>query len=143
MEEVGVEEAIMFMKSYMERYGVTKEVLLVLSVAVFLFSGSTVIMASKTFVAQHKGEVNVLRALGASKKLLKMDMLIKLSPWILAASTVGMLIAVAILTVIQGYGYLQVLSHTVPFQFDPFVAFLNFTLAFTLTSIGILKGEFE
>jgi ABC-type lipoprotein release transport system permease subunit len=143
LEDVSVEEAAKYMKSYMDRYGVTREALLTLSAAVFLFSSSTIILASKTIVTQHKGEINILRALGMSKKLLKIDMLTKLSPWIMVASVAGVLIASVILTIIQGYGYLQVLSHTVPFQFDPLVAALNFILAFMLVSISVLKSAVE
>ncbi|MEM2788702.1 MAG: ABC transporter permease [Candidatus Bathyarchaeia archaeon] len=143
MEEVGVEEAARFMKSYIDKYGVTREAILILSAAVFLFSSLTVLLASKTLISQHKGEINVLRSLGASKKLLKIDVLIKLLPWTIAASIIGVLAALAILTLIQGCGYLQVLSHTVPLQPDPHIIALSIVLSITLASIGILKSEVE
>jgi len=140
-EDVGIEEAARFMKSYMERYGVTRESLLTLSVMVFLFSSATIIAASKTLVVQHAGEVKVLRSLGASKKLLKMDILAKLLPWLTAATLAGIALAVATLTVIQGYGCLRVLSHTVPVQLDPLVIALSFALTILLSSISIIKSE--
>jgi ABC-type lipoprotein release transport system permease subunit len=102
------------MRSYMDRYGLTRESLLILSAMVFLFSSFSIAAASKTALAQHKGEINVLRSMGASKRLLKRDILIKLLPWSIAASSLGLAMAAAVLTVIQGSGHLQVLSHTVP-----------------------------
>jgi predicted lysophospholipase L1 biosynthesis ABC-type transport system permease subunit len=141
LEEVGVEEASKLMKSYMERYGVTEEALLTLSVTVFLFSSLTIILASKTVVTQHKGEINILRSIGASRRLLKIDIIIKLLPSVLAASIIGMLAASAILTVIQGFGYLQVLSYTVPFNLEPAVIALNLILPAALVSISVLREK--
>ncbi|MEM2894158.1 MAG: ABC transporter permease [Candidatus Bathyarchaeia archaeon] len=143
IEAIGVEEASEFMKGYMDRYGVTREALLVLSAAVFFLSSSTIILASKTVLAQHRGEMNVLRSLGASKKILKIDIAVKLLPWIIVASLMGFFSASAILAVVQGCGYLQVLSHTVPFQLDPILIALNIFLPITLVSISILKFDIE
>jgi ABC-type lipoprotein release transport system permease subunit len=143
VEDIGVEEAQRFMKSYLDRYGVTRESLLTLSVMVFLFSSATVAVTSKTIITQHKGEINVLRSLGASKKLLKRDVLIKLLPWTLIASSIGVTLAIVALTAIQAYGYLQVLSHSITFQLDPLIIALNFIFAFTLVSVGILKTDLE
>jgi len=143
IEDVGVEEAQSFMRSYLDRYGVTREALLILSVMVFLFSTVSVTIASKTIITQHKGEINVLRSVGASKKLLKRDILIKLLPWSLIASSTGVVLAIIVLTVIQGCGYLKVLSHAVPFQLDPLIIALNFILVSLLVSISILGSDLE
>jgi len=143
IEDIGVKEAYDFMRSYMDRYGVTRESLLILSVTVFLFSGASIAAASKTILNQHKGEIGVLRSIGASKRLLKRDVIAKLLPWSIAASSLGFAMAVAILTVIQGGGYLQVLSHTVPLQIDPLVVALNFILVLLLVSISILRSGLE
>jgi len=143
IEDIGVEEAYNFMRNYMDRYGVTRETLLILSAMVFLFSGASIAAASKTILTQHKGEINVLRSIGASKRLLKRDILTKLLPWSIAASSIGFAVAVAILTVIQRGGYLQVLSHTVPLQIDPLVIALNLILVSLLVSISILRGDLE
>ncbi|MEM3694072.1 MAG: ABC transporter permease [Candidatus Bathyarchaeia archaeon] len=143
LENIGVEEASKYMMKYMEKYGVTRESLLTLSVAVFLFSSLTIILATETILAQHKSEISIIRALGASRNLLKKDFILKLSPWILAASMAGMLEASAALAVIQERGYPQFLCHTFPFNFDPIVAALNLILVFALTSISILKSNVE
>jgi ABC-type lipoprotein release transport system permease subunit len=143
IEDIGVEEAYNFMRSYMDRYGLTREFLLILSAMVFLFTGASIAAASKAVVAQHKGEINVLRFIGASKRLLKRDILIKLLPWSIAASSLGLAMAVAVLTVIQGSGHMQVLSHTVPLQIDPLVVALNFILVALLVSAVILRSKLE
>jgi ABC-type lipoprotein release transport system permease subunit len=143
IEDIGVEEAYSFMRSYMERYGVTRESLLILSAMVFLFSGASIAAASKTIIAQHKGEINVLRSVGASKRLLKLDMLAKLIPWSVAASSIGFAMAIAALTMIQKGGYWQVLSHTVPLSIDPIVIALNFILVALLVSAVILRSNLE
>jgi len=143
IEDIGVEDAQRFMKGYMDRYGLTREALLILSVTVFLFSSVSVAAAAKTVITQHKGEIGVLRSTGASKKMLKGDLLIKLLPWSLIASSMGVVLATVALTVIQGYGHLQLLSHTVPFQLDPLLITLNFILVSLLVSISILRSEVE
>ncbi|MEM0358312.1 MAG: FtsX-like permease family protein [Candidatus Bathyarchaeia archaeon] len=143
IESIGVEEAYNFMKGYLDRYGATRESLLVLSAAVFLFSSLGIAAASKTLIAQHRGEIGVLRSLGASQRLLKRDLLLKLLPWTIMASLTGITLAVAVLKVIQEQGYLQVLFHAVPIQIDPFVIALNLSLIFILSSLSILRSEIE
>jgi predicted lysophospholipase L1 biosynthesis ABC-type transport system permease subunit len=129
------------MRGYMDRYGLTRESLLILSAMVFLFSGASIAAASKTIIEQNRGEINILRSLGGSRRLLKVDMLFKLLPWSVAASFIGFVMAAAVLSVIQGGGYLLVLSHTVPLQFDPLVAVLNPVLVTLLISISVLRGD--
>jgi hypothetical protein len=70
-----------------------------------------------------------------------MDILAKLLPWLTAATLAGIALAVATLTVIQGYGCLRVLSHTVPVQLDPLVIALSFALTILLSSISVIKSE--
>jgi hypothetical protein len=87
VEDVGVVEAYDFMWSCMDRFGLMRESILILSVMVFLLSGASIVAASKTILVQHMGEINVLRFMGASKRLLKMDMLVKILPLSAAASS--------------------------------------------------------
>jgi len=141
VEDVSVEEAYDLMRSYMDRYGLTRESLLILSIMVFLLSGASIAAASKTIIAQHKSEISILRSIGASKRLLKMDMLAKLLPWSIVSSSMGFALAVAILTVIHGCGYLRILSHTASIQIDPLIVILNFILTALLISISILRGD--
>lgn len=143
IEDVGVEEAHRFMKSYMDRYGVTREALLILSVIVFFFSSASIATATKTLITQHKGEIQVLRSVGASQKTVKADILAKLLFWSLAASAAGITLATAILWLVEGKGYLQVLSHTISFQLDPVVIALNFILVSLLVSVSVLRSKMD
>jgi ABC-type lipoprotein release transport system permease subunit len=140
-EDIGIEEAASFMRGYLERYGVTRESLLALSIAVFFFSSFSIALGYRVIIAQHKGELDVLRSLGASRRLLKADLLARLLPWSVLASFIGTAAGLATLTVIQGWGYLRVLSHTVPVQADLIVIALNFSFAILLSAITILKSE--
>jgi ABC-type lipoprotein release transport system permease subunit len=142
-EDIGVEEAFDFMKGYVERYGFTRDSLLALAIAVFLLSSASVVVASKTVLAQHRGEVEVLRSLGASKRLLKADLLLKLLSWSLAASCVGLALAVAVLAALQAHGYLRVLSHAIALRVDPLVVVLDFVLALALVSLVVLRASLE
>jgi len=141
IEDVGVDEAQMFMKSYLDRYGVTREALLVLSVVVLLLSSASIVIASKTVIAQHRSEIGILRSVGASGKTLRGDILIKLLPWSLLSSALGVLIASATLAFVQGQGYLRVLSHSVPFQLDPLIVAANFILPLVLVSTSVLRAD--
>jgi predicted lysophospholipase L1 biosynthesis ABC-type transport system permease subunit len=92
-------------------------------------------------MAQHRGEIDVLRSLGASKRFLKADLMAKLLPWSILASSIGMFVGLATLAAIQGRGYLRVLSHTVPVQVDPLVITINLGLTILLLSLTILGSE--
>jgi len=140
-EDIGVEEAASFMRSYMDRYGVTRESLMTLSLAVFFFSSVSIALGYKVIIAQHRGEVDVLRCLGASKRFMKVDLLAKLLPWSILASFTGTAMALATLTVIQSCGYLRVLSHTVPVQPDLLAIALNLGFIILLSALTILKSE--
>jgi len=142
-EDIGVEEAYEFVKSYVERYGFTREALLALSIAVFLLSSASVAVASKTVLAQHEGEIGVLRSLGASKRLLKTDLLLKLLPWSLVASSMGLALAVAALAALQAHDCLRALSHSVSLQLDPLIIALNFALVLALVSFVVLKARLD
>jgi ABC-type lipoprotein release transport system permease subunit len=143
IEDIGVQEPQRFMESYLCRYGVSKEALLILSIMVFLFSSTSVVAASKIIITQHKGEIEVLRSIGASKKTIKADLLIKLLPWSLISSAIGIILVMAALTKIQENGYLQVLSHKLTFQVDPLIVAVCFILASFLVSISVLRSDLE
>ncbi|MEM0471732.1 MAG: FtsX-like permease family protein [Sulfolobales archaeon] len=141
--QVSAEEASRFVESYVGRYGVTREALLTASISTLVFSSLAIVLASRTLVAQHRGELGVLRSLGASKKLLKIDLLIKLLPWIIISSILGILIASAYLAIIQSYGFLQIFSHTVKLEIDPLIIILSIASSTTLTTLGILGCELQ
>lgn len=143
VESVGVNDVQKFMESYLNRYGITRESLIILSVIVFFFSSVVIMVASKTVLVQYRGEISVLRSLGVSRRVLKLDLFVRLLFWSLVASSVGIVLGVVILAIIQRYGFLQVLSHTVPVEFDPFIVIINFILVFVIILIVIFKSELE
>ena len=138
--EIGAKEAYDLMRSYMERYGLTRESLLVLSSTVLLLSSISIAVAFRTVVAQHRDEIEVIRSVGASRRLLKADILVKLLPWAVAASLTGLLLAVLTLNLIQRAGFLQVLSHSPPISVDPLIFLLNF-LFVLLLMLASLRGD--
>jgi len=140
LKNVGVEDAQTFMKSYLDRYGVTVENVLVLSATVFIFSSASLAIAITTLTRQHKHEIEILHSLGASKRTLKMDFLVKTLIASSAASAFGTILAMLALTAMLGTGYLQVLSHRILIQFNPIVIVLNFALVSILVSATILKS---
>jgi len=139
LKNVGVVDAQTFMKDYLERYGVTVENVLVLSAMVFIFSSASLAMAITTLTRQHKREIEILQSLGASKRTLKTDFLVKTLAVSSAATACGTLIAMLTLTAIWTTGYLQVLSHRIFIQFNPAVILLNFILVAALVSLATLK----
>jgi len=143
IEDVGVEEAQGLMKSYMDRYGVTREALLVVSVLIFLLSSASITAALKIVLTQHTGEIGVLRSIGASKRTMKRDILIKLLPWSLVSSAMGILMATATLMITQENSYLLVLSHRVSFNLDLFSMATILILVSLLVSITILRSDLK
>jgi len=140
IEDVGVEKAQSFMKSYLDAYGVTRESLFLLSIMVFSFASATVVSASRILIHQHKSEIEVLKSVGASNRTIKTDLLAKVLPWSLAFSIAGTGIGILALLTIERNGYLQVLSHGISFQFDPLVLALQLIFTSLIVAISILHS---
>jgi len=139
-ENLGVKETQEFMKTYLNRYGMTPETLLILSTAVFFFASATIFTSSYALIRQHKPEITVLRSLGASVKTLKLDLVIKVLPLSLVASFVGVIIAMLALSAIQELGQPQILSHRVRFQPDLLLITVNITLAVLIVVLAIIRS---
>jgi len=139
-ENLGVKETQEFMKTYLDRYGMTRETLLILSAAVFIFATATIFASSHTLIRQHKPEITVLRSLGASAKTLKLDLVIKAIPLSVAASLAGILIATVALLILQEVGQPQVLSHRVQFQPDLLLLALNTILVTLIVVLAIIHS---
>ncbi|MCW4003050.1 MAG: hypothetical protein NWE95_03950 [Candidatus Bathyarchaeota archaeon] len=139
--QIGVGNTQTLMKSYLDRYGITEQTLIVLSVMIFLFSAFTITVASQTLMQQHKEDIVTLRSLGTSRKNIKFDFVCKLLPLSLLASGLGLVITGLTLSLLQKFGYLQVLSHCVVFSFDPLIVVLNFILVLSLAVIGIFSSD--
>lgn len=139
-ESLGVKETQEFMKTFLDRYGMTRETLLILSAAVFIFATATIFASSHTLIRQHKPEITVLRSLGASAKTLKLDLVIKAIPLSVADSLVGMVIATVALLILQEVGQPQVLSHRVQFQPDFILLALNTILVTLIVVLAIIRS---
>ncbi len=139
-EDIGTEEAIEFMKSYLDKYGITKEAIVLLSIMVFIFASASVAGASTMLIQQHKHEIDVLRSIGASEKTIKADLLFKVLTWSLASSLLGIILATATLMLLDKFGSLQVLSYRILFQLDPLIVALNFFLISSLIIISISRS---
>jgi ABC-type lipoprotein release transport system permease subunit len=141
LQGIGVEDAQNFMKSYLNRYGVSKDTLIIISIVVLVFASGTAACALNLFINQHKHEIGVLRSVGASAKRIKADLIVKVVAWSLLASSLGTILSAVILMVFQNVGYLQVLSHSIVFSLDPLIIAANFILISAIVAIGITRSE--
>ncbi|MEM3666935.1 MAG: FtsX-like permease family protein, partial [Candidatus Bathyarchaeia archaeon] len=107
------------------------------------FASATIIMASKTIIQQHECEMEVLKSIGASDRAIKIDLLVKLMPWSLGASTLGIMMATLTLQIFQRNGQLQAFSHRIPVQPDIPTITLNFVLIAVLTAMAIIHLNVE
>lgn len=140
IEDVGVKEAEKFMEDYMERYGVTKESILVLSIATLIFSGATIMFATRSLVSQHGDEIEVLRSIGVSKRLLRRDLVLKLIPASILASVLGIAISTIILSVALESGVLQVLFHSTRLRIDTLMTALISTAILLIVAVGVWRS---
>ncbi len=139
-ESLGVKETQDFMKSYLDRYGMTRETLLILSAAVFIFASASIFTSSHTLIRQHKPEITLLRSVGASVKTLKLDLIVKTLPLSIGAAFAGTVIAVVALRFIQEFAQPQVLSHQVQFQPDLLAIAINIVLVALIVVIAIVRS---
>jgi ABC-type lipoprotein release transport system permease subunit len=141
--DIGVERSQQFMQSYLDRFGVSKDALIILSASVLVFASGTAFVALSLFVRQHSNEISILRSIGVSAKKVKMDLTIRTVIWALVATLMGTAISALVLFIFQGLGYLQVLSHSISFQLDPLIFFANFALLSVLIGISIARTELK
>ncbi len=143
IEKIGVEKAQSFMKSYLDKFGVTRENLLILSVMVFIFGSISISIANKNLLNQHGNEIEILRSLGASNSIIKKDLLLKVLVYSFIASTLGIILVGAVLVFMDKNSYLQILSHGIMFQLDPVIVVLNFFLPALILTLTILRLNFK
>ncbi len=143
IDQLSVTGSQNLMKSYLDRYGLTQQALQILAAVVFMLCSLTVIAATQTLLRQHREEVETLRYVGASKRVIRADVLLKLLPVSLLACCLGAVLAFALLGLLEGYGFLRVLGHSLSLSFDPLVFVLNFVLVSGLVSLGVLRSGFN
>jgi len=141
IDKIGVEEGLM--RTYFDRYGITRETLLVLSVLVFIFSSASIVIASTTLVRQHRREIEVLRSLGASNKTVRTDLLVKALSLSFVSVLMGTSLSLLMLWIAGKGGYLQILSHSIDLAFNPLILLLNLGLVFTLVAMSTARSPFR
>ena len=135
---IGVEEAYKFMRSYLDKYGLTRETIMITATIIFIFASISFLNAQLAFISQHEYEVNVLRALGASWRALRLDLIVKFLPLSIISSIAGFLIGTIILIAANSNNYIQLLLHRITLQLNPLILALNIILAAMLTIVGII-----
>lgn len=140
IDRLNIEQTQTFMKNYLNRYGVSKDTLLSISVVVLFFASGTAASALTMFLNQHKREIDILQSIGASKRKIKIDLLSKVLTWSLISSTLGTIIAATLMLLFEKVGNIQVLSHRLFFQLDPLIVALNFALILSLTAFIVARS---
>ena len=140
---IGIEAAQQFMTNYLDRYGISKDAIIILSFMVLILASGTATCAVTLFIKQHASDIDIIRSIGVSRRKLKIDLSIKMLIWSLLATTMGTLISATILSIFQQLGYLLVLSHAITFQLDPLIIAANFILISALISINIARTELK
>ncbi|MCW3982381.1 MAG: hypothetical protein NWE96_00120 [Candidatus Bathyarchaeota archaeon] len=135
---LGVASPTNVMKGFLDRFGITKEALTVLSVMVFLFSSATIALSCQTLLQQQKSDLATLRCLGVSCRRLKLDVACRVMPLSFLASVLGCGLGLVVLVGLEGSGFLRVLSHVVVFSVDPLVLALNVVLVSLLSLLSIV-----
>jgi ABC-type lipoprotein release transport system permease subunit len=143
VSNIDIENSEQFMQNYLNRYGVSKDTLIVLSVIVLAFASGTAVCAISLFIKQHNTDFATLQSIGVSKKQLKRDLATRMSLWALTAILLGTLISAGVLFAFQKLGYLLFLSHSIRFTIDPVVVAANFVLLCTLIAVSIYRMELK
>ncbi len=138
---IGIEESQQFMQNYLDRYGISKDTLIVLSVVVLFFACGTAVCAISLFVKQHSSDIDTLRSLGVSERKIKADLAVRMVVWASAATLIGTALSAVAITVFGKVGYLQVLSHAIIFQLDPLIVAANFVFLSLLIGVSIARME--
>jgi len=136
---IDLAESQEFMQSYLGRFGVSKDVLIVLSLAVLVFASGTAVSAVNLFVRQHSSDFETLRCIGVSHRKLRFDLFVRLVVLALVATVLGTLFSGVFILVFQKLGYLLVLSHTVGFGVEPLVVVANFGLLSVLIGVAVWR----
>jgi ABC-type lipoprotein release transport system permease subunit len=143
MANIGITQSQQFMQSYLERYGISRDALFILSVAVLVFTSGAASVAITLFVRQHSSDIDILRSIGVSARKVKADLAMRMIVWALIATFLGTLISALVIIVFQQLGFLLVLSHTITFQLDPLIVAANFLLLSLIVSLNLTHMELK
>jgi ABC-type lipoprotein release transport system permease subunit len=143
LQNIGIEQSQEFMQSYLNRYGISKDSLIVLSTVVLILASGTATSAITLYVRQHNSDIEIIRSIGVTSKKVKLDFALRITTYTLIATVIGTLISAVVISVFQQLGYLEVISHSVIFQLDPLVVAANFILLSVLVCINIARMELK
>jgi ABC-type lipoprotein release transport system permease subunit len=143
LSSIGVERSQEFMQTYLNRYGISKDTLIILSIVVLVFASGTATGAITLFVRQHSSDIDIIRSIGVSSKKVKTDLILRMISWALIATIIGTIASAAVIIAFQRLGYLQVLSHSIVFQLDPIIIATNFVLLLVLITFNIVRLELK
>jgi len=143
IQKIGIEQSQRFMQDYLNRFGISKDTLVVLSILVLVFASGTATGAITLFVKQHSSDIDVLRSIGVTAKKLKADLALKMITWAILATLIGTAVSAVAIIALNNLGYLQVLSHSISFQLDPLIVVANFALLALLISINVARMELK
>jgi ABC-type lipoprotein release transport system permease subunit len=143
IQNIGVEQSQEFMTRYLNRYGISKDTIILLSVMVLVLASGTALAAITLFVKQHANDIDVIRSVGASSKKIKIDLTLRMLFWALIATAVGTVISAVALLFFQATGYFEVLSHTISFQLEPIVIAANFAILVVLVGVNVARSELK
>ncbi|KXB01142.1 hypothetical protein AKJ41_02560 [candidate division MSBL1 archaeon SCGC-AAA259O05] len=137
LDYTGAEE---YMKNFLEKYGISRGTLAALALSVFLFAGAAAVFAPRHLVKRHEEDILVLRSIGASNKTLKIDMTLKLLPWLLLSSVAGLALGYGLTLILERMGYLRLVTHTVAISFDPLVILGLISATIVIALFGVFRA---
>jgi len=124
-----------FMERYVSRYGFGRETIIALSILAFLLSSCFVYGSADLLKSRYMREIRLIRALGATKRRIYIDLLLKTLPYLVAASFLGFAATPIILNMLG----CKLLLHTITFKHDLIVLALNAILNFSILSVSFRK----
>ncbi|MEM1559221.1 MAG: FtsX-like permease family protein [Candidatus Bathyarchaeia archaeon] len=138
---IGISTIRGFMERYIESYGLTWWTITLLSLSTIIFSSLTVIVAFKILVEEHRFELSILRSLGLSMLDVRIDVFLKIMPYIVLSSLIGSILALALVELMEYYDTLRILSYTVSVSFDPIILLASIVSNMILAMISIAWGR--
>jgi len=124
---------------YSDAYGLTKSSVTALAIIVLSVGAAAVAMSSAAYASSIRQSIALLLALGASRKKVVKELMIKLTPVTLASSITGYLLAYPLSSLLR----LHILLHEVNTYADPCLSaaiMLALTLTPTLTIAHSVRG---
>jgi ABC-type lipoprotein release transport system permease subunit len=143
IQKIGIAQSQRFMQDYLNRFGISKDTLVVLSILVLVFASGTATGAITLFVKQHSSDIDVLRSIGVTAKKIKADLALRMITWAILVTIIGTALSALAIIALNNLGYLQVLSHSISFQLDPLIIVANFALLALLVGVNVARMELK